>query len=60
MRGAIRQALPRAVSLIPVFGQRAFGLAATLARGQAQRQYLAERMLIVVSGPDSNALWVSV
>ena len=51
MRGAIRQALTPSGQSDPRLGQRALGLAATLARGKAQRQYLAERMLIVISGP---------
>ena len=51
MRGAIRQALTPSGQSDPCLGERAFGLAATFARGQAQRQHLAQRMLIVVSGP---------
>ena len=51
MRGAIRQALTPSGQSDPCLGQRALGLAATLAMGQAQWQYLADRMLIVISGP---------
>ena len=51
MRRAIRQALTAGSQPDPCLGQRALGLAATLARGQAQGQYLAQRVLIVVSGP---------